>query len=63
MGAEGISVERAGDVGDALRSALRSEQPTVLEIHLDQELADPFRRDALKRPRRLLEKYRFGGSE
>jgi sulfoacetaldehyde acetyltransferase len=58
MGAQGLSVERAGDVGDALRSALRSEQPTVLEIHLDQELADPFRRDALRRPRRLLEKYR-----
>jgi sulfoacetaldehyde acetyltransferase len=63
MGAEGISVERAGDVGDALRAAVRSERPTVLEIHLDQELADPFRRDALKRPRRLLEKYRSYGGE
>ncbi len=58
MGAQGTTVERAADVGDALRSAVRSEKPTVLEIHLDQELADPFRRDALKRPKRLLEKYR-----
>jgi hypothetical protein len=34
----------------------------VLEVHLTQDLAEPFRRDALRRPVRLLPKYReFGG--
>jgi sulfoacetaldehyde acetyltransferase len=58
MGAEGITVDRADEVGDALRAAVDSGKPTVLELMLTQELADPFRRDALQRPRRLLEKYR-----
>jgi sulfoacetaldehyde acetyltransferase len=30
----------------------------VLEIMCTRELGDPFRRDALKRPVRLLEKYK-----
>lgn len=31
---------------------------TVLEVMVNQELAEPFRRDALSKPVRLLEKYR-----
>jgi sulfoacetaldehyde acetyltransferase len=58
MGAEGITVEHPDQVGDALTAAVASGQPTVLELMLNQELADPFRRDALQRPTRLLEKYR-----
>lgn len=58
MGAEGITVDAPDQVGDALRTAVASGRPTVLELMLSQELADPFRRDALRRPKRLLEKYR-----
>jgi sulfoacetaldehyde acetyltransferase len=58
MGAEGIVVDHPDQVGDALRKATGSDQCTVLELMLTQELAEPFRRDALAKPVRLLEKYR-----
>ncbi len=32
--------------------------PGVLEIMVSKELADPFRRDALKMPVRMLSKYK-----
>jgi sulfoacetaldehyde acetyltransferase len=57
MGAEGITVSHPGEVGDALRQATTSNRCTVLELMLTQELGDPFRRDALKKPKRLLPKY------
>ena len=37
---------------------MRSGKPSVVEIMLTQELGDPFRRDAFRKPRRLLPKYR-----
>jgi sulfoacetaldehyde acetyltransferase len=58
MGADGIKVDRPDQVGDALRQATASDRPTVLEIMATQELGDPFRRDALKKPVRLLDKYK-----
>ncbi len=58
MGAEGVRVDSAGMIGDALRGAIESGKPTVIEIMASQELGDPFRRDALKKPVRLLDKYR-----
>ncbi len=61
MGAEGILVEKAGDIGDALRTACdyqRDDKTTVIEICCTRELGDPFRRDALRKPVRLLPKYR-----
>ncbi len=59
MGAEGTLVEEVDQIGDALRAAIASNRPTVLTLRLNQELADPFRRDAFKpTPTRLLEKYR-----
>ncbi len=59
MGAAGITVSHADQVGDALRAAVASETPTVLELHLTDALAEPFRRDAFKpHPVRLLDKYR-----
>jgi sulfoacetaldehyde acetyltransferase len=58
MGAQGVVVDRADEVGDALRKATSSDQCTVIELMLDQELAEPFRRDALTKPVRLLDKYR-----
>jgi sulfoacetaldehyde acetyltransferase len=61
MGAEGIRVERLEDVGQALSGACEAQKAgktTVLEVMCTMELGDPFRRDALKYPERLLEKYR-----
>ncbi len=61
FGCEGVSVERLADAGDALRSAAQAQErgkTTVLEFMVTQELGDPFRRDALSKPVRLLEKYK-----
>ena len=58
MGAEGITVAHPGEVGDALKAAVASNKPTVLELMVTQELGDPFRRDALKKPVRSLDKYK-----
>jgi sulfoacetaldehyde acetyltransferase len=61
MGAHGVTVEKLGDVGPALRDACAAQaegRTTVLDILLTRELGDPFRRDALKLPKRLLPKYR-----
>jgi sulfoacetaldehyde acetyltransferase len=58
MGAEGYRVEHEDEVGDALKAAVRSGKPAVVEIMLTQELGEPFRRDAFRPPRRLLPKYR-----
>jgi sulfoacetaldehyde acetyltransferase len=58
MGAEGYRVEHEDEVSDALKAALKSGKPSVVEIMLTQELGEPFRRDAFKKPRRLLSKYR-----
>ena len=59
MGAAGISVGHADQVGDALRAAVASGKPTVLQLQLTRELAEPFRRDAFKpQPLRLLDKYK-----
>lgn len=61
MGAEGITVDRLEDVGPALKKAVDMQmnegKTTVIEIMCTRELGDPFRRDALKKPVRLLEKY------
>jgi sulfoacetaldehyde acetyltransferase len=57
MGAKGIKVDHPGQIGDALREAVASNRPCVLEIMATEELGDPFRRDALKKPHRLLAKY------
>ncbi|WP_043784042.1 sulfoacetaldehyde acetyltransferase [Rubrivivax gelatinosus] len=58
MGADGVTVTREADIGPALRAALASGRPTVINLVLTQALAEPFRRDAFQPPRRLLEKYR-----
>jgi sulfoacetaldehyde acetyltransferase len=58
MGAEGITVGHPGEVGDALKTAVASNKPTILELMVTQELGDPFRRDALKKPVRALDKYK-----
>jgi sulfoacetaldehyde acetyltransferase len=61
MGAEGIRVEHADQVGAALQAACKAQsegKTTVLEMMVSQELGDPFRRDALKQPVRFLDKYK-----
>jgi sulfoacetaldehyde acetyltransferase len=61
MGAEGVVVERVPEVGDALRAAFKAQaagKTTIVELMCTRELGDPFRRDALKKPMRLLEKYK-----
>ena len=60
FGCDGVSVERLTDVAPALRAAAAAQsagKTTVLEMMLTQELGDPFRRDALSKPVRHLEKY------
>lgn len=63
MGAQGHRIDRPDQIGDALREATASDQPTVLEIVVGRELGEPFRRDALKKPVRLLDKYSGYGSD
>ncbi|HUP95553.1 MAG TPA: sulfoacetaldehyde acetyltransferase [Burkholderiales bacterium] len=58
MGANGLTVEHVDEISDALRGAVKSNKPTVINMMLTQELGDPFRRDAFRQPRRLLPKYR-----
>jgi len=62
MGAEGIVVDRLEDVGPALKKAIDLQmnegKTCIIEIMCTRELGDPFRRDALSRPVRLLEKYK-----
>ncbi|ASN06105.1 sulfoacetaldehyde acetyltransferase [Virgibacillus necropolis] len=58
MGANGILVERPEDLKEAFETALKSDLPTVLNIQVDgTQLAPPFRKDALKQPVRLMNKY------
>lgn len=61
MGAEGIVVDRLEDVGPALQRAVDLQmnhgKTCIVEIMCTRELGDPFRRDALSKPVRLLDKY------
>jgi len=61
MGAEGVVVDKLADVGPALAAACAAQKDgrtTVLEMMVTRELGDPFRRDALRKPLRLLDKYK-----
>jgi len=62
MGAEGIRVDKIDNVGAALTDAIAAQmndgKSTVIEIMCTQELGDPFRKDALSRPVRHLDKYK-----
>lgn len=61
MGADGIVVDSLDEVGPALQRAVEAQmnegRTTVIEIMCTRELGDPFRRDALSKPVRFLEKY------
>jgi sulfoacetaldehyde acetyltransferase len=62
MGAEGIVVDKLEDVGPAMKKAVDMQmnqgKTTVIEIMCTRELGDPFRRDALAKPVRFLDKYK-----
>ncbi len=62
MGAEGIVVDKLEDVGKALKRAIDMQmnqgKTCVIEIMCTRELGDPFRRDALAKPVRFLDKYK-----
>jgi sulfoacetaldehyde acetyltransferase len=62
MGAEGIVVDALENVGPALKKAIELQmnqrKTCVIEVMCTRELGDPFRRDALSKPVRFLEKYK-----
>ena len=62
MGAEAIMVDKLEDVGPALTKAvdmqMNQRKTCVVEIFCTRELGDPFRRDALSKPVRFLDKYK-----
>ncbi|MCK9381834.1 MAG: sulfoacetaldehyde acetyltransferase [Sulfuritalea sp.] len=61
MGAEGLVVDKLSDVGPALRAACAAQKEgktTILEMMVTRELGDPFRRDALSKPVRYLDRYK-----
>ena len=61
MGATGVRVDQLDDVGPVLERAIDDQmtnrQTTVIEVMTTKELGDPFRKDALSRPVRHLQKY------
>jgi len=61
MGAEGMTIDQLEDVGPALTKAVDMQmnegKTCVIEVMCTRELGDPFRRDALNKPVRFLEKY------
>jgi sulfoacetaldehyde acetyltransferase len=61
MGAKGYTVEDYRDVGDVVRDAVASGKPCVINAMIEggeAVLAEPFRRDALKKAFRMLPKYK-----
>ena len=62
MGAEGMVVDQHEDLGAALARGVDMQmnggKTTVIEVMCTRELGDPFRRDALSRPVRFLDKYK-----
>ncbi|RPH52953.1 MAG: sulfoacetaldehyde acetyltransferase [Desulfobacteraceae bacterium] len=61
MGARGYRIDDYRDVHDVIRDAVASNKPCVINAIIEggeKVLAEPFRRDALKKPLRLLSKYK-----
>ncbi|BBO68157.1 sulfoacetaldehyde acetyltransferase [Desulfosarcina alkanivorans] len=60
MGALGFRVDHPDQVGDAVKEAIASSRPCVINAIVqggEEVLAEPFRRDALNMPVRYLDKY------
>jgi sulfoacetaldehyde acetyltransferase len=59
MGALAMNVDRTQDIAPSLKEAFASGRPAVIEVHVDSKvLSEPYRRDALRKPERLLARYR-----
>ena len=61
MGAQGVVVDSLDMVADAMHEACKAQlegKTTVIEVMCTRELGDPFRRDALSKPVRHLDKYK-----
>jgi len=66
MKAEGIRCTSLNEVGPALQQAVENQKEgktTVIEMMVTRELGDPFRRDAMKLPQRMLKKYQATNEE
>ena len=60
MGALGIRIDHPDQVGDAVKEAIASGRPCVINAIVQggkEVLAEPFRKDALEMPVRYLDKY------
>jgi sulfoacetaldehyde acetyltransferase len=57
MGAEGIRIERPEEIASKLRGAFAADRPVVIDMQIDKELAEPYRRDAMRIPERILPRY------
>ncbi|WP_077328929.1 sulfoacetaldehyde acetyltransferase [Virgibacillus siamensis] len=59
MGTLGFTIDKPEDIAPAIEEALQKRKPAVLNIYVDgTQLAPPFRKDALKMPTRMLDKYK-----
>lgn len=56
-GLKGVQVKTMNELAEALRTAIREQMDnnstTLIEVILNQELGEPFRRDAMKKPVRI----------
>ncbi|MCC5886753.1 MAG: sulfoacetaldehyde acetyltransferase [Gammaproteobacteria bacterium] len=56
-GLKGVQVKTMAELSDALRTAIKDQMDnnitTLIEVILNQELGEPFRRDAMKKPVRI----------
>ena len=58
MGAHAVRVTQADDIGPAMKAAFSAGRPAVVEIVVDPKaLTEPYRRDALKMPVRMMPRY------
>ena len=57
-----MTIDQLDQVGPALQKAvdmqMKEGKTCVIEIMCTRELGDPFRRDALSKPVRILDKYK-----
>jgi sulfoacetaldehyde acetyltransferase len=58
MGAWAVRVTKPEDIGPAMKEAFSLGRAAVVEIVVDSKiLSEPYRRDALRLPHRVLDKY------
>eukprot|EP01060_Flectonema_neradi_P019489 TRINITY_DN2665_c0_g1_i1.p1 TRINITY_DN2665_c0_g1~~TRINITY_DN2665_c0_g1_i1.p1 ORF type:complete len:647 (+),score=173.27 TRINITY_DN2665_c0_g1_i1:99-1943(+) len=61
MGLNGVTITDCDDIEGTLKKAIDDQMErgiaTVIEIIVTRELGDPFRRDAMRLPKRLMSKY------